>query len=433
MFHCPLWNNCSFVFFFALGSRCWNRSPLYNGTLIPLFSSLLVLLAFLHYYPYLKINSTKLFFFAETTLKIFESSWLRSFQVFQKSGKFLKKKKIVESFNFLYLITLFYFILQSFVLYFIVGLNFLCSIYGSLCFLIVSSFFFSKKTLFSFTSWPLLKDVLSIPSRYTNISSNFGKMIQLNNTIIKARTRNETFLYNQIQKNQQNLFVVNQKENSKYSNSQLEMKVAHLGLVLLLGGILLSNTFKFQLTQLLQPGSIIRVGGQVCCLRSIDHSFAPTFQSICANLFVYPSFNTFNFPVFDVKFKESFYLSLKNKFLCNGFLEEPAKPFYVTTGKSWLEPKNWKENLSCSSLSMFPEKRFYYSSMNTSTTKVAIHSNFISDFYSLIGTGSLDLGWFTTIMKLPSVFSIWLGFVFGIVGGLLSLRKQLKKAKVQWF
>jgi cytochrome c biogenesis factor len=67
-----------------------------------------------------------------------------------------------------------------------------------------------------------------------------------------------------------------------------------------------------------------------------------------------------------------------------------------------------------------------------SSTKVAIQSNLFSDFYALIGTGSLETGWFTTIMKLPFIFCIWLGFTAGAAGGLISLKKQLQKYKLYW-
>jgi cytochrome c biogenesis factor len=82
---------------------------------------------------------------------------------------------------------------------------------------------------------------------------------------------------------------------------------------------------------------------------------------------------------------------------------------------------------------MFPEKRFYYSSQNIVASKVSIHSNLFTDFYSVIGTGSIDTGWFTTIMKLPFIFCIWLGFTLGVIGSMLRLIKLLKKPKLLWF
>jgi len=87
-----------------------------------------------------------------------------------------------------------------------------------------------------------------------------------------------------------------------------------------------------------------------------------------------------------------------------------------------------------------PKKRFYYlndavqggSNAGSLASKVSIQSNLFTDFYSLIGTGSFETGWFTTIMKLPFIFCIWLGFLFGVIGGVLSLKKQLQKPTLYW-
>jgi cytochrome c biogenesis factor len=49
-----------------------------------------------------------------------------------------------------------------------------------------------------------------------------------------------------------------------------------------------------------------------------------------------------------------------------------------------------------------------------------------------VGTGSFESGWFTTIMKLPFIFCIWLGFMFAVLGGTIAIKKQLKKSKVIW-
>jgi hypothetical protein len=41
---------------------------------------------------------------------------------------------------------------------------------------------------------------------------------------------------------------------------------------------------------------------------------------------------------------------------------------------------------------MFPEKKFSFSNQETSTTKVAIHTNFFTDLYAFIGIGSFEIG-----------------------------------------
>jgi hypothetical protein len=84
------------------------------------------------------------------------------------------------------------------------------------------------------------------------------------------------------------------------------------------------------------------------------------------------------------------------------------------------------------SLCMFPEKRFFFSNQELTTSKVAIHTNLFTDYYGLIGTGSFESGWFTTIMKLPFIFCIWLGFLLATIGGALALKRQLQKSKLIW-
>jgi hypothetical protein len=205
--------------------------------------------------------------------------------------------------------------------------------------------------------------------------------------------------------------------------SSLQMNLAHTGVVLFITGILLSNTFKFEFTEQLHPGpSGIRLGSQICCLRSIDHSFAPTYHSICANLLVYQQVSIDGLwllrgpSAFSHKMKQVVELLRSDQQRC------------FSSGSGYA-------------VCMFPEKRFYYSNQSPQSgpnagglaTKVAIHSNLFTDLYSLIGTGSFETGWFTTIMKLPFICCIWLGFIFGVIGGLFSLNKQLQKSKLYWF
>jgi cytochrome c biogenesis factor len=232
------------------------------------------------------------------------------------------------------------------------------------------------------------------------------------------------------------------------------MNVAHTGIVLFILGILLSNTFKLELTEQLHYGPLgIRLGSQVCCLRGIDHSFAPTYHSICANLLVYQQVNIENPRSLQHKpFAHNVNLQLERElvqFIRSGRFGSLRASFLslskvIRNGP--YDPKQtynrYSDPISASrrldgqfmvrSICMFPEKRFYYSNQGTIATKVAIHSNLFTDFYSLIGTGSFETGWFTTIMKLPFIFCIWLGFMFGVFGGALAVKKQLKKSKIFW-
>jgi len=82
-------------------------------------------------------------------------------------------------------------------------------------------------------------------------------------------------------------------------------------------------------------------------------------------------------------------------------------------------------------LTMFPEKRYFRET--TSTTEVAIHTNLFTDLYASIGTGSSRTGgWYTTIMKLPFIFLIRIGFMLASLGGSRSLLRQLQKDKLRW-
>jgi len=68
-------------------------------------------------------------------------------------------------------------------------------------------------------------------------------------------------------------------------------------------------------------------------------------------------------------------------------------------------------------LTVFPEKRFSLSKQETTTTKVAIHTNLFTNLYALIGTGSFEIGSYITIIKLPFIFCIWIGFILASLGG----------------
>jgi cytochrome c biogenesis factor len=94
----------------------------------------------------------------------------------------------------------------------------------------------------------------------------------------------------------------------------------------------------------------------------------------------------------------------------------------------WLEKvelkicRSWrsKHNSFPFWLTVFPEKIFSLSNQKMSTTKVAIHTNLFTNLYSLIGTGSFEIGWYITIIKLPFIFYIWIGFILASLGGLCS-------------
>jgi cytochrome c biogenesis factor len=229
-------------------------------------------------------------------------------------------------------------------------------------------------------------------------------------------------------KNNRNLEIIQNTRSTENSRARSltgpsewsEMNIAHTGVVLFIIGILLSTTNKLEYTEQLHSGpSGVRLGAQICCLRSIDHSFAPTFHSICANLLVYQQSSI----DWSQVVQDNVALRALRHGKQQGILEHSDLRLQMRSSAL----------AESSRLCMFPEKRFYYSNQSAIATKVAIHSNLFTDFYSLIGTGSVETGWFTTIMKLPFIFCIWLGFFIGMLGGALRLRKQLQKSKLNWF
>ncbi|GAQ93806.1 cytochrome c biogenesis factor N (mitochondrion) [Klebsormidium nitens] len=170
--------------------------------------------------------------------------------------------------------------------------------------------------------------------------------------------------------------------------SRTSMQLAHGGLCAFIAGIIFSNPYKSQATQMLQIGDLFCIDkNTLLILRGIDQLYGPTFQSICANLFVQPN-------------------QLGSK--TNHFVENN------------------------SGFPIFPEKRFYYSQTDSSTTKVAVQTNGFSDVYALIGSGNIETGWYTTVIKLPFIACIWIGFFISSLGGGFSLSKQLKMPHLFW-
>lgn len=165
--------------------------------------------------------------------------------------------------------------------------------------------------------------------------------------------------------------------------NRTSMQLAHGGLCVFIAGILFSNPYKSQVTQMLNIGDLFYIDKNTfLILRGIDQLYGPTFQSICANLFVG---------------------SKANHLLENN-----------------------------SAFAIFPEKRFYYSMTESSTTKVAVKTNGFSDVYALIGSGNIETGWYTTVIKLPFIACIWIGFFVSSLGGFFSLSKQLKMPRLFW-
>lgn len=179
-----------------------------------------------------------------------------------------------------------------------------------------------------------------------------------------------------------------------------------------------TNTNKIQFTQRLPLGPELHMGKERCCLRGLDHLHGPTFHSICGNFLISKRF------MFE-----------HDESLRADLLPIPINfPASDENGKLEHFLHRWMKNNEHQNWTMFPEKRYFVSIRETtSTTEVAIHTNLFTDLYAPIGTGSSRTGgWYTTIMKLPFVLSIRIGLMLASSGGSRSLLRQLKKDKLHW-
>nr|WBQ47795.1 cytochrome c biogenesis FC [Eucommia ulmoides]WLW41783.1 cytochrome c biogenesis FC [Eucommia ulmoides] len=206
-----------------------------------------------------------------------------------------------------------------------------------------------------------------------------------------------------------------------YQKAPMKMNISHGGVCIFMLGVLLSNTKKIQFTQRLPLGSELHMGKERCCLRGLDHLHGPTSHSICGNLTIYKPSLTNDRIMFEHD------ESLRADLLPIHF------PASYDNGKLEHFLHRWMKNREHKNFwfPMFPEKRYFRET--TSTTEVAIHTNLFTDLYASIGTGSSRTGgWYTTIMKLPFLFLIRIGFLLASLGGSRSLLRQLQKEKLRW-
>lgn len=206
-----------------------------------------------------------------------------------------------------------------------------------------------------------------------------------------------------------------------YKKALMKMNISHGGVCIFMLGVLLSNTKKIQFTQRLPLGSELHMGKERCCLRGLDHLHGPTSHSICGNLMIYKPSLTNDRLMFEHD------ESLRADLLPINF------PASYENGKLEHFLHRWMKNREHKNfwLTMFPEKRYFRE--RTSTTEVAIHTNPFTDLYAPIGTGSSRTGgWYNTIMKLPFIFLIRIGFMLASLGGSRSLLRQLQKDKLRW-
>nr|BDG69790.1 cytochrome c biogenesis FC [Cephalotaxus harringtonia var. wilsoniana] len=209
----------------------------------------------------------------------------------------------------------------------------------------------------------------------------------------------------------------------------MDVNLSHGGVRISIIGVLLSSTRKIQFTHRLPLGSELHMGKERCCLRGLDSLHGPTFHSICGNLMIY---------------KPNMYWGggSLSRLHMNGHDEslraiiDMLQLYRVGPDhfmRSWW-PHIYRENRGHKSfwLTMFPEKRYFLSIRETtSTTKAAIHTNPLTDPYAPIGTGGFETGgWYTTMMKPPFILRIRIGFLLAPPGGLRSLLRQLQKDKL---
>lgn len=183
-----------------------------------------------------------------------------------------------------------------------------------------------------------------------------------------------------------------------------------------------TKTKKIQFTQRLPLGSELHMGKERCCLRGIDHLHGPTSHSICGNFMIYKRSLTTDRLMFE-----------HDESLRADLLPIKNFPASYENGKLKHFLHRWMKNRIKNNFwfTMFPEKRYFRET--TSTTEVAIHTNPLTDLYAPIGTGnSRTSGWYTTIMKLPFIFFIRIGFMMASSGGSRSLLRQLQKDKLRW-
>ena len=75
-----------------------------------------------------------------------------------------------------------------------------------------------------------------------------------------------------------------------------------------------------------------------------------------------------------------------------------------------------------------PENRFYPIT-NNFTTEASIHVNLLRDLYIVLGDGNYEDGWVVRIYYNPLVIWIWLGALTIFIGGIVSMKTNLKTLK----
>ena len=106
-------------------------------------------------------------------------------------------------------------------------------------------------------------------------------------------------------------------------------------------------------------------------------------------------------------------------------IDEVVGPNYVAIKGNFLVYDSKKNIVT----KLKPENR-YYPISNIFTTEASIHTNIFRDLYIVLGEGNLNDGWIVRIYYNPLVIWIWIGSLVIFLGGIISMKINLKKLKI---
>jgi len=103
-------------------------------------------------------------------------------------------------------------------------------------------------------------------------------------------------------------------------------------------------------------------------------------------------------------------------------IEEVKGPNYLALRGNFLVYDKNKNIITI----LKPENRFYPITGNF-TSEASIHTNMLRDLYIVLGDGNLQKGWTVRLYYNPLVVWIWIGALVIFLGGLISLKNNIKK------
>ena len=105
-------------------------------------------------------------------------------------------------------------------------------------------------------------------------------------------------------------------------------------------------------------------------------------------------------------------------------IDEIIKNNYVAVRGNFLVYDKRKKNIT----RLKPENRYYLVTKKL-TTEAYIHTNLYRDLYIVLGEGNLRDGWVVKIYHNPLVIWIWIGALTIFIGGITSIKINLRKLK----